>query len=252
MKHAETIMHRFSDEYVSALVAGNDPRPVLDNFLSVYPELQRHFQEDASILNSMYGDFRTMPQPSEEEMRKAYQRVTEKLETAPTPVFARSQASTAPTNWRPAIFGSLRTLTSQTNSDGQKVVKFKWSPWKIGTFAMVMGALLIIVLSPAMKFGSSEFRIFSSPFQTTITSLAQPNDVTVTPGENGSKVIQWKPVANASSYVVTLATPAGEQLISTAEPRIVIESDQASSAKGVKIQAVTKDLRSQPATVPNW
>ena len=252
MKHAETIMHRFSDEYVSALVAGNDPRPVLDNFLSVYPELERHLQDDAKVLESMYGDFRTMPAPSQEEVASAYQRVSAKLEHAPTPVFARSQASTAPTNWRPAIFASLRTLSSQTTADGQKIVKFKWSAWKIGTFAMVMGALLVIVISPAMKRDSSEFRIFSSPFQSTVQTLAQPSDITVTPGENGSKVIQWKPVLNASSYVVTLETPSGEQLIPTPEPKLVIEGEQASAAKSVKIQAVTKDLKSQAAPVHNW
>lgn len=126
MKQAEKISNNFSDAYLLALLEGNDTEEVIRRYAKEFPELLSQINANADSLNLMYGNIRTEVWPSDNEIAKAYQKVSEKLQPAIT-------VHTSAAKPRLNFFGEVRRFFSASPM---------WSGASLGVAAAVIIALL--------------------------------------------------------------------------------------------------------------
>jgi hypothetical protein len=131
MNQREKISNTFSDAYLLALLEGKNAQDILTQFSKEFSELAPEFEANAHSLDLLYGGFGSDGKPNENEIRTAYKKVSERLDS-------RIPAHIVPPV-RAGFFSGLKTLFSAspmwagaTLGIGVAVIiAVLWQPWVI-------------------------------------------------------------------------------------------------------------------------
>jgi len=172
MNQREKISNKFSDAYLLALVEGNSVQDILAQFSKEFPELVPEFEANARSLDLMYSGLGLQSAPNENEIRAAYNKVSERVDS-------RIPAHTVPPV-RAGFFGGLKSLFSASpmwagaslGIGVAVIIAVLWQPWVIRE-SMKETAHNAQNTEPATPSESKEFAAQENKIPTGVTGMPE-------------------------------------------------------------------------------